>query len=140
MADTNAPAVDLAGGGGINVAHQVKLPSFWSKDPEIWFLQAESVFAGLNITVSRSKFNHVLPLLPCWVLATIRDVIVATERGDVVHPYADLRGRLFGAFTPSKWQLANMILNFPDIGDRHPSQLMADLLALLELLAPDPSR
>ena len=109
MADADAPAVDLAGGGGINVAHHVKLPSFWSKDPEIWFLQAESVFAGLNITASRLKYNHVLLLLPSSVLATICDVIVATARGDAVDPYANLHGRLVGAFTPSKWQLANKI-------------------------------
>ena len=119
-------AAGSADAGAVNVARQVKLPPFWTEDPEIW-----NIFSGLNITQSRVKYNHVLPLLPCSVLASIRDVVVATASRDAEDPYADLCAHLVGSFTPRKWQLGHKILHFPDIGDRRPIQLMSELLALL---------
>ena len=44
-------------------AVQIKLPPFWSKDPKLCFAQIESQFAIRQITVSRTKFDHVVSLI-----------------------------------------------------------------------------
>jgi len=80
------------------VAHiAVKLADFWVSDPDVWFLQTEAEFGRARITVSRTKYQYVLPRLP----------------------------------EKSKWQRGFAIIDHPDIGDRRPSQLMSDMLALL---------
>ena len=42
----------------------VKLPDFWSDDPDLWFLHAESAFRNAQVTQSRTKFDHVVQKLP----------------------------------------------------------------------------
>ena len=44
----------------------VKLPTFWIHDPDLWFLQTESVFATRTPKVTRdqTKFDHVVTALP----------------------------------------------------------------------------
>ena len=39
----------------------VKLPTFWTDSPEVWFIQAEAQFENKRITTSRTKFTHLLP-------------------------------------------------------------------------------
>ena len=40
----------------------VKLPLFWQGNPEVWFIQVESVFAARNpaITSQETKFEYVI--------------------------------------------------------------------------------
>jgi hypothetical protein len=42
----------------------VKLPDFWTADPTTWFAQAEAAFRRSNVTVSYTKYDHVLMKLP----------------------------------------------------------------------------
>ena len=39
----------------------VKLPEFWTKEPDLWFIQAEAAFRNAvpRILLSPTKFNHV---------------------------------------------------------------------------------
>ena len=57
-------------------AVSVKLPSFWTDSPEVWFLQAEAQFENKGITVSRTKFTHCVAALPqdfaCRLLDLVR--------------------------------------------------------------------
>ena len=55
----------------------VKLPSFWSSDPDLWFLQVEAVFDNRTprITQDSTKYNHVLAALPQEVARSVRQVI-----------------------------------------------------------------
>ena len=43
-------------------ATAVKLPAFWSGNPQVWFTQVESVFSTRNpqITLQQTKFNYVI--------------------------------------------------------------------------------
>ena len=41
----------------------VKLPLFWSGNPEVWFKQVESSFSTRKITVQQTKFYHVIQAL-----------------------------------------------------------------------------
>ena len=65
------PAVAMGGDDGgddyPNVSSvSVKLPTFWTHDPELWFLQTESVFNTRTPKVTRdaTKLDHVVTALP----------------------------------------------------------------------------
>ena len=43
----------------------VKLPSFWQGNPEVWFIQVESIFTTRNpaVTMQQTKFEYVIQAL-----------------------------------------------------------------------------
>ena len=55
----------------------VKLPTFWTDSPEVWFIQAEAQFEVKRITTSRTKFNHCLAALPQDVACRLLDLVGA---------------------------------------------------------------
>ena len=66
----------------------MKLPAFWPDAAEVWFAQADGLFAIRNVTVSKTKFYHVVAVLPQEVASQILDLISALPAGD---PYEVLR-------------------------------------------------
>ena len=67
-----APVADPSDVANVNSV-SVKLPNFWCHDPELWFIQAEAVFATRNprITRDETKFNFVLMTLPAEALNSL---------------------------------------------------------------------
>ena len=59
----------------------VKLPSFWTNDPELWFLQTESVFKTRTPRVTRdaTKFDHCVSALPPEALNSVQNFIKMPE-------------------------------------------------------------
>ena len=45
-------------------AISLKLPEFWPSDPQLWFAQAEALFDAQGITTEKTKFGHVVRVLP----------------------------------------------------------------------------
>ncbi len=126
--DVNLPA---AGAQPAPVAAvSVKLPEFWSSNPSMWFAQVEASFRRARITVSQTKYDYVFEKLPERVLPSVQDVVAAVNDA-TPDPYALLKARLCSSFGRNKWQLAYALLDHPDLGDRRPSALMDDMLALL---------
>ncbi len=75
MQSVPTPNVNVAP-AAVNVnAVGVKLPDFWTSDPVMWFRQAEACFRRSNITVSGTKFDHVLMKLPEAVVISVRSLI-----------------------------------------------------------------
>ena len=75
---TQAIAQDDGGLDFPNVsAVSVKLPTFWTNDPELWFLQTESVFNTRNPRVTRdgTKFDHCVSALPPEALNSVQNII-----------------------------------------------------------------
>ena len=81
--DTCSPAAaqvrhDDGGPDFPNVSNvSVKLPTFWTHDPELWFLQTESVFNSRTPKVTRdaTKFDHTVTALPADALNAIQNII-----------------------------------------------------------------
>ena len=56
----------------------MKLPVFWPDAAKVWFAQADEQFAIRSVTVSKTKFYHVVAVLPQEVASQILDLILAT--------------------------------------------------------------
>jgi hypothetical protein len=107
----------------------IKLPPFWADDLEMWFEQVEAQFDISKVTASRTKYQHLLVMLPPALVSNIRDVIRGNR--DAVDPYGTLKARLTESFRPSIWRQVSGIIHYPDIGDGRPSHLLDAMVALL---------
>jgi hypothetical protein len=108
----------------------VKLPDFWAADPTTWFRQAEAAFRRSNITVSSTMYDHVLMKLPQDVVMSVRDLVNSVEP-TTLDPYEQLKARLTDCYAKTRWQQCFALLDLPPLGDRRPSHLMNEMLALL---------
>ena len=115
--------------GGVNHV-AFKMPDFWTKDPEMWFTQAEMAFAVARITRSNTKYQHIVAKLPEDVMLSCRSLLgeIAPTDDDA---YERLRDRLTSTFGKTTWQRGFALLDHPDLGDRRPSTMMNQMLALL---------
>ena len=75
-------------------AAAVKLPPFWSGNPEVWFKQVESVFSTRKITVQQTKFDYVIQALDNSTAEKVQSVILSPPED----PYNTLRATLIEIF------------------------------------------
>ena len=105
-------------------AVSMKIPPFWPQDPELWFLQVDAQFSAKNITVSKTKFQHVVGAIATEVAVLVRDIISAPPDDD---PYKLLRETLIERTGPTKNQLLREVLRPQSIGDRRPSIMLQSM-------------
>lgn len=105
----------------------VKLPEFWTDDPEIWFLRAEAQFRAKSITVDQTKFDYVITALDNRAAAEVKAVLVnPPEQGK----YNALKTALLNAFGKSQLQKDAELLNISGLGDKKPSAFLRYLESL----------
>jgi hypothetical protein len=131
-------AAPAAGVPAAPVAHvAVKLPTFWTTDPDMWFFQAECSFNRSRITTSYTKFEHVVMKLPEEVRISVRNLLQELTPA-TVDAYEQLKEALTASYGQTRWQRGFAIIDHPDLGDRRPSRMMSEMLALLPTgTAPD---
>jgi hypothetical protein len=106
----------------------------------MWFSQAEAQFRRARITVESTMYDYVLMKLPEDVVMSVRALISAIEADPVKQEtsYQLLKDALLGSYGKTKWQMAYALLDHPDLGDRRPSAMMAEMLShRFETSAPD---
>jgi len=108
----------------------VKLPDFWSDDPDLWLIHADSAFRNAQITQSRTKFDHVIQKLPQNIMVSLRGLILSSSATSST-PYEDLKQKLVSSYTLSCWQRVSKVIHHPALGDRRPTALMDAMLPLL---------
>ena len=69
----------------------VKLPPFWPNNIETWLIQSESQFRLKGVTVSQTKFDHVVQSMSQTDAVKVLDLIRASPRDD---PYGHLKNHL----------------------------------------------
>ena len=106
----------------------LKLPIFWTSQPEVWFAQAEAQFAIRKITADETKYYHVLSALDQGTATRLLDLISSPPTDN---KYEALKDRLFATFSLSKRERASRLLHTRPLGDSKPSALMDEMLALL---------
>ena len=114
MADSNAVAL--------------KLPVFWTQQPQVWFLQTEAQFSIRKISDDTTKFYYVVSSLDQATASRIVDFL-STPPSE--NKYAALKQRLLETFGLSKRVRAHKLLHFQPLGDQKPSELMDEMLSLL---------
>ncbi len=93
----------------------------------MWFSQAEAQFRRARITAKD-------------VVMSVRSLVSAIEADPVKQEtsYHLLKEALLGSYGKTKWQMAYALLDHPELGDRRPSAMMAEMLSLrFETTAPD---
>lgn len=106
----------------------IKLPTFWSSQPEVWFLQAEAQFAIRKITQDSTKFYHVIAALDQDTAARVLDVLKAPPENN---KYETLKNRLLQLLTLNDYERASKLLHLPSNGDDKPSSVASRMYALL---------
>ena len=92
----------------------VKLPIFWSGNPEVWFTQVESCFAIRKVTVQKTQFDHVIQALDNSTADRVQAVILNPSET----PYDTLKAALIDAFGKTQAQKDQDILNINGLGDK----------------------
>jgi hypothetical protein len=108
-----------------NGAGRVKLPDFWPHAPGIWFARAELHFEVSNVIHERQKFAYTVDALPYETLCHVVDLV---EASPAFNAYTVLKERLMLAHQLTPIEKAMKLMEQPHLGDRRPSQLLADLL------------
>ncbi|XP_028404003.1 uncharacterized protein LOC114526611 [Dendronephthya gigantea] len=107
-------------------AISLKLPDFWPSDPELWFAQVEALFEALKITQEKTKFAHVVCVLPTRYASEVRDIILRPPE----QPYKAIKEELQKRVCMLRRQQLQQQLNAEELGDRKPSQLLRHMLKL----------
>ena len=108
-------------------AASVKLPGFWSGNPEVWFRQVESSFATRKITVQLTKFDYVIQALDNNTAERVQSIILSPPEEN---PYDELKQTLIDIFGKSQAEKDQEILDFNGLGDKKPSELLQQMLNL----------
>ena len=108
----------------------VKLPDFWTEDPDLWFLNAQAAFRKAQITQSKTKFDHIVQKLPQKIMVSVRGLIMGSAASSET-PYESLKAKLVSSYTLIHWQKVSKVIHHPGLGDRCPTALMDAMLALL---------
>lgn len=115
--------VNDAQGGGLRAGNinsvSIKLPEFWQRAPEVWFMQVEANFALSRINNESTKYMHVLRVLPQDVAIDCTDVI--RECSTHATPYTYLKDALLRRNSLTESQRIEGVLNTITMGDGSPS-------------------
>ena len=106
-----------------------KLPSFWTSQPHVWFQQAEAQFTIRKITADETKYAYIVAALDQDTAGRLLDLLRLPPNE---HKYDAIKARLTKTFGLTRRARANRLLQMGDLGDRPPSALMDEMLALLE--------
>lgn len=112
-----------------NEVHRValKLPTFWEKAPELYFVSIKAQFCLTNITQDTTKYYAVIAALNSEVLTHISDIVLnppPTEK------YEKLKTRLINEFRGSEQKRLKSLLLEMCLGDDKPSHLLRKMRQL----------
>ena len=109
-------------------AVSLKLPAFWTSQPQVWFVQAEAQFHLCGITNEDTKYFYMLAALDQSTATRLLDLISQPPDED---KYTAIKDRLLETFGLSKQVRATRLLHLRPLGDSKSSSLMDEMLALL---------
>lgn len=105
------------------VNRHVKVPPFWTKNPQLWFHQLDAQFAICRVTSEQVKFNYVISALDMEILSQVSDIITSMPRD----PYEAVKNRLVASFGESEEGRIKRLLKEVQLGDKRPSHLLQEM-------------
>ncbi|XP_051873652.1 uncharacterized protein LOC127571378 [Pristis pectinata] len=110
-------------------AVSLKLPTFWTLRPRLWFDQAEAQFQIRQLSSDSTRYYYVVSSLDQETAAQVEDFIqLPPDEGK----YAAFKAWLIRTFSLSRQERGVRLLHLDSLGDRPPSALMNEMLALAE--------
>ena len=106
----------------------VKLPPYWPDNIKTWLIQSESQFRLKGVTVSQTKFDHVVQSMSQNDAVKVLDLIPAPPSYD---SHGHLKNRLLRMYGLTDYTRFEDISSLPFSGDMLPSALMSKMLSLL---------
>ena len=106
----------------------LKLPTFWPRQAEIWFAQAEAQFTVRGVTADATKYSYLVAALDENTAGRVIDILRNPPETD---KYTTLKKRLVTAYELSEQEAAARILDMNGLGDGKPSELLDKMLALV---------
>lgn len=107
----------------------IKLPTFWTTQPNVWFTQAEAQFHIKKVTEDSTKYYYVISALD---QATASRIIHVLTNPPANGKYDNLKEKLLETFGLTRRDRADKLLHMSGLGDRKPSELMDEMLSLLD--------
>ena len=95
----------------------LKISPFYKNNPGIWFRQLDAAFSLAGITQPKTKFLHLITLLPEEVACRV----------DHIEEYDDLKNAVLDAVTANKHQLLQEAFTAVSLDGKRPTQLAAEI-------------
>ena len=106
----------------VAAAVSLKLPEFYSDNPDVWFVYCDAQFQLRNITSDDTKFAHIVLALPQSAAARVHELLTSPPATD---KYKTLKAALLEKYTLSTTEKAATLLDMAGLGERKPSDLLA---------------
>lgn len=111
------------------VCATLKIPTFWSSRPDLWFLQVETQFRLKGISTDQTKYDYLISSLPVETMEIVADVIQnPTERDK----YKNLKEVLISRCKDTEERRLDNLVNRVELGDSKPSELFRQMDALAQ--------
>lgn len=108
-------------------AVSIKLPEFWSEDPEVWFVRVEAQLRSRSVTADQTKFDYVVGTLDNRTAAEIKGVLTNPPQSN---KYQTIKDALLQAFGKTQAQKDAQLLSMSGLGDKKPSAFLRQLQSL----------
>jgi len=92
---------------------------------DFWFWQVESAFEAAGVSADRKKYNTIIGQLPTRVMYKLADL--KSHPPPTGSMYSSLKERIIREFSDSTQTRITKLLGDMSIGDRKPSQLLAEM-------------
>lgn len=99
----------------------LRLPSFWSNNPVLYFKQIEASFKLSNITTEETKYCSLIASLDESTMTVIADLV---QDPDPKLPYSKVKERLIKEFDLTQTKRIKTLLQDVTLADSKPSSLL----------------
>ncbi|XP_034944795.1 uncharacterized protein [Chelonus insularis] len=120
--------------GEVSAIQNCKLPTFWKDNPEMWFLQAESVFQSFNVRADNAKYHLIVSNLTSDAVLAVTDIIKTPPATD---KYNYLKTQLINRLADSADKQLHKVLAELELGGRKPSELLRLMRSMVGAQAPE---
>ena len=125
-ADTSSSLPGISALDSVDVVG-IKLGTFWTDRPAVWFKHAESQFSIKKITVESTMFHHVLVALDNKTSGEVEHIIMDPPAD---RPYSALKEALLEAYEKTPAQLDREFMAIRSLGDLTPSAMLRKMRRL----------
>lgn len=106
----------------------IKLPPFWTNNPELWFAQMESQFFLCKITEEETKYHHLVSSLEAHFLECMYDIVKSKDKDR----YTQAKVRLLKIYGESSENKLKRLVTGLSLGTEKPSQLLLKMRSLAD--------